>query len=328
MLLCATISRVNDGLPLSATTDNTVNQQSGVVDAQKYVKIISKRAAQLPERSMVKGDAFVICFVTDVNNVCYIVVSELEFSSTIAFAFLDEIQKQFISTYDPIRVKNAQRPYAFIQFDTVLQKTKSRFNNRGMTMKMDRLVAVQHDLASNPPQRITTEELESMYYSSPQSQSNGTSSSSSMVKTWKSRVSPRRMFMPLTLSGFVAGILCLVCGVLNLVRGMSIINDGHIDTGQTDSSHSFHEEKDVYKYGTVFLMACLLCLYQVYLLTHTAHWRKYQAYVVLIFVLLCNFYLSELRNLLQLTFHCAVCGFSTVHIITRQLQGKLPQYNV
>ena len=48
MVLFAMIARLNDGLPLSATTDHDPSQ--AVLLSKKYAKILSKKAAAFPDR--------------------------------------------------------------------------------------------------------------------------------------------------------------------------------------------------------------------------------------------------------------------------------------
>lgn len=49
-------------------------------------------------------------------GVCFITMCEESYSSVLAFCFLDELQREFISLYDNKKVDNAIRPYALIDF--------------------------------------------------------------------------------------------------------------------------------------------------------------------------------------------------------------------
>lgn len=48
MILSASVVRVKDGLPLSASTD--YEQNVGVQECRRYFKILAKRLSQLPDR--------------------------------------------------------------------------------------------------------------------------------------------------------------------------------------------------------------------------------------------------------------------------------------
>lgn len=52
MILSASVVRVRDGLPLSASTD--CEQSAGVQECRKYFKALSRKLAQLPDRCTLK----------------------------------------------------------------------------------------------------------------------------------------------------------------------------------------------------------------------------------------------------------------------------------
>lgn len=52
MILSASVIRVRDGLPLSASTD--YEQSTGMQECRKYFKMLSRRLAQFPDRCTLK----------------------------------------------------------------------------------------------------------------------------------------------------------------------------------------------------------------------------------------------------------------------------------
>ncbi|TNN34910.1 Vesicle-trafficking protein SEC22a [Liparis tanakae] len=73
------------------------------------------------------------------------------YPNVLAFCFLDELQKEFIVTYDPKRVRSAVRPYSFIEFDTFIQKTKQRYNSpRSLSTRIN-LSDMQTEIRLRPP---------------------------------------------------------------------------------------------------------------------------------------------------------------------------------
>lgn len=52
MILSASVVRVRDGLPLSASTD--YDQSMGMQECRKYFKMLSKKLSQLPDRCTLK----------------------------------------------------------------------------------------------------------------------------------------------------------------------------------------------------------------------------------------------------------------------------------
>lgn len=58
-----------------------------------------------------------MCFsFTSSRGVGYMMVCTANYPNVLAFCFLDELQKEFIVTYDTKRIRSAVRPYSFIEF--------------------------------------------------------------------------------------------------------------------------------------------------------------------------------------------------------------------
>lgn len=58
-----------------------------------------------------------VCFsFTSSLGVGYLMVCTANYPNVLAFCFLDELQKEFIVTYDTKRISSAVRPYSFIEF--------------------------------------------------------------------------------------------------------------------------------------------------------------------------------------------------------------------
>lgn len=77
-----------------------------------------------------------------------------------------------------------------------------------------------------------------------------------------------------------------------------------------------------------FLMFSLVHSFQVYLMCYPRKQRKPLACATLGSVCLCQLYLWELRNNVQIFFHVTVACYGTFVIFTRPVQEKLPQYTL
>lgn len=60
------------------------------------------------------------------GGVCYLVLTERAYPKRLAFNYLEELQKEFNLLY-ATEVDTATRPYAFIKFDSFIQKTKKLY---------------------------------------------------------------------------------------------------------------------------------------------------------------------------------------------------------
>ncbi|XP_047591233.1 vesicle-trafficking protein SEC22a isoform X2 [Lutra lutra] len=212
MILSASVIRVRDGLPLSASTD--YEQGTGVQECRKYFKMLSKKLAQLPDRCTLKTGHYNINFISSLG-VSYMMLCTENYPNVLAFSFLDELQKEFITTYNMMKTNTAVRPYCFIEFDNFIQRTKQRYNNpRSLSTKIN-LSDMQMEIKLRPPYQISMCELGS---------ANGVTSAFSIDYKGAGKISSAHQRLePATLSGIVAFILSLLCGALNLIRGFHAI---------------------------------------------------------------------------------------------------------
>uniref|UniRef100_A0A8D2MEM2 Vesicle-trafficking protein SEC22a n=1 Tax=Zonotrichia albicollis TaxID=44394 RepID=A0A8D2MEM2_ZONAL len=213
MILSASVVRVRDGLPLSASTD--YEQSTGMQECRKYFKMLSKKLSQLPDRCTLKTGQYNINFISSLG-VSYMMLCTENYPNVLAFCFLDELQKEFITTYNMMKTNTAIRPYCFIEFDNFIQRTKQRYNNtRSLSTKMN-LADMQTEIKLRPPYQISVSELGSAngFSHVPVGEYKGTG---------KISAAPHQRLEPVTLPGIVSFVLSLLCGALNLIRGFHAI---------------------------------------------------------------------------------------------------------
>ncbi|NWR69221.1 SC22A protein, partial [Centropus unirufus] len=306
MILSASVVRVRDGLPLSASTD--YEQSTGMQEFRKYFKKLSKKLSRLPDRCTLKIGRYHINFISSLG-VSYMVLCTENYPNVLAFCFLDELQKEFITTYNMIKINTAYRPYCFIELDNFIQRTKRRYNDtRSFSTKMN-LAEMQTDIKLRPPYEISMSELGSAH-GFPHL------SVAEYKGTGKISAAPLQDLEPATLPGFVSFMLSLLCGVLNLIRGFHAIESLLQNEGE-DFSHVI-----------AFFLGTAASSYQCYLFLCYTGWRNAKSFLALGLICLCNLYLYEVRNLWQLFFHVTVGVFSTLQIGLRHPQGKSPDYDV
>ncbi|KAF6385462.1 SEC22-like protein A, vesicle trafficking protein [Rhinolophus ferrumequinum] len=212
MILSASVLRVRDGLPLSASTD--YEQGTGLQECRKYSKMLSRKLAQLPDRCTLKTGHYHINLISSLG-VSYMMLCTENYPNVLAFSFLDELQKEFITTYNTMKTNSAVRPYCFIEFDNFIQRTKQRYNNpRSLSTKIN-LSDMQMEIKLRPPYQISMCEL---------GPANGVTSAFSVDYKGAGKISSAHQRLePATLSGIVALILSVLCGALNLIRGFHAI---------------------------------------------------------------------------------------------------------
>ncbi|XP_020913002.1 vesicle-trafficking protein SEC22a [Exaiptasia diaphana] len=303
MVLFAMISRVSDGMPLSASTDLDLHFE--IKESKRQAKIVAKKANQYPIKCWTSSGSHNIYFVKAVG-VCFITVCEAAYPTVLAYCFLDEIQREFMVVYQSQDVQRAKRPYSFIEFDSFIQKTKQRYNNtRSLTTRLN-LSEMSEELQNHPPHQISQIDLTS-------SVDLGVD-----VKTYKTGGPPNKL-QPITWVGMVICALLALCGLLNFIRCLPLLSSVGVNDESTENpAHT----------AICFFVAGILNCFQCYLLIFNNKGRFIFSCTASFFLIIFVIYLRNLRNIWQILFHVCVTLAALYQITRRQLQQKPPDYNV
>jgi vesicle transport protein SEC22 len=156
------IARVRDGLPLAEGLDSgsdSLTSSSGSTKNEMFTfksqaKAICKKIASnypsqkpAPRMTIETGSKHVFHYVCDAHNVLYMTLTEKQYPRKLAYQYLDELSKEFSMLYGS-QVDTVTRPYAFIKFDTFIQKTKKVYADTRTQRNMERLNADLHEVQS------------------------------------------------------------------------------------------------------------------------------------------------------------------------------------
>lgn len=128
MVRLTLLARVRDGLPLAEGLDrekdphiDTCKQQ-----AKTVIKQLSSSSSQ-PQRMTVDGCSgpYVFHYIIG-DGVVYLVLAEKGYPKKLAFQYLEELRKEFTSLYST-QIDSTTKAYAFIRFDTFIQRTKKLY---------------------------------------------------------------------------------------------------------------------------------------------------------------------------------------------------------
>ncbi|XP_077979344.1 vesicle-trafficking protein SEC22a-like [Glandiceps talaboti] len=308
MVLCAIITRASDGLPLAASTDLDVNKE--LKESRLYVKALSKKVCQLPDRCSLQLGHVWIHFIVSLG-VCFMTLCEEKYPTVLAFCFLDEIQREFIVNYDRRKVENVVRPYTFIEFDTFIQKAKQRYvNTRSLSTKIN-LSDMSTEMKLRPPYKLSLEEV-------------GIGNSNGVESRHLYRPKPisKQSLIPMNWLSYLSFALNILCALLNFGRAMTIILFGPVSLDD--------DAFNIIKYILVFLLSSCLCVYQCYLQLVFVRRRTLKGLVACFFLLCCNFYVTShrYRYMEAFVFNCIVAVLAVTQIRARGLPAKSPDYNV
>jgi len=148
------IARVADGLPLAASMTEDEQTSRNLTDYQSQAKQLFRRLSNTsPSRCTLETGTFLFHYLLD-RGICYLILTERQFSKKLAFAFLDDIQVEFQNQFGS-RVETVSRPYSFIEFDTYIQKSKKNYTDSRASANLNNLNVELQDV-----QRIMVQNID------------------------------------------------------------------------------------------------------------------------------------------------------------------------
>ncbi|KAF8897238.1 protein transport protein Sec22 [Infundibulicybe gibba] len=121
MVRSTIIARASDGLPLAASVDDEQTEQA-LQEHKQQSKLIFRRITSNSEpRCSIESGPYTLHYLI-ADNVVFLTIADKSYPRKLAFSFLDELSKEFATTYGP-KVETVRKPYAFLGFDTFMSKT-------------------------------------------------------------------------------------------------------------------------------------------------------------------------------------------------------------
>ncbi|XP_070623305.1 vesicle-trafficking protein SEC22c [Erythrolamprus reginae] len=300
-ILFTCVVRIKDGLPLSASSDFHLDPR--FLECRKRLNVLSSILTHYPERGTAKERDLSIHFHASGGVACSCIAAS-SYPAVMAFCFLEELRSKFATSYNATSVSLASRPYAFLEFDRVIQKTQNQFNHTNCAQPKCDMAKMQEELRLRPPALVSWEDMELV---------NG------MVKGRAEahlETAPACRMQPVSPLGILSLILNIMCGALNLIRGVHLVE------------YSWKEDHQEIRNVIAFLLPFMSCFGLCYLYLFSTPARKIKVSLLFMVICLCNAYLYGLRNHWQIIFHLAVASLSSHQILTRQVAEKVPDLGV
>ncbi|KAL0380585.1 UNVERIFIED_CONTAM: vesicle transport protein [Sesamum angustifolium] len=171
MVKLTMIARVTDGLPLVEGLDDGRDVPEADFCKQQ-VKALFKNLSRgqnepsrmsietgpyfpftaIPLHSLDKDLASNMCSRFQLWRVCYLTMCDRAYPKKLAFQYLEDLKNEFERLYGN-QIETAGRPYAFIKFDTFMQKTKKLYQDtrsqRNIAKLNDELYEVHQIMTRN-----------------------------------------------------------------------------------------------------------------------------------------------------------------------------------
>ncbi|KAI8070478.1 Longin-like domain-containing protein [Gongronella butleri] len=158
MVKTTIIARVNDGLPLAASMDDEQVEME-LAEHKGHAKTIFRSLNMNSEpRCSIESGNYVLHYIIE-GSVCYLCICDRSYPRKLAFSYLEELGKEFNVSYGNEVDKPGLRPYAFVKFDTFMQKTKRIYQD---TRTQSNLTKLNEDLQDVT--RIMTKNMEDLLW--------------------------------------------------------------------------------------------------------------------------------------------------------------------
>ncbi|CAH2281906.1 vesicle-trafficking SEC22c, partial [Pelobates cultripes] len=283
MILYACVVRLQDGLPLSASMD--FHMSKNVSDSKRKLRALSVSLCQRPERGTAELRELSIHFCSS-GDIASLALCSSSYPPSMAFCFLDEVLWEFMASYKNIAIALASRPYAFREFDSVIQRVKHNFNFAA---------SPPAPLESCPPPVcVKLDDIEEV-----NNIANGYPACSDLSGLY-SRLTP------VTSIGLLSLTLNIMCSALSLIRGAHL------------AEHSFQNGYEDAGRIAAFCTAFCANIFQCHLYFFHCSARTRKTCGLLAVICFCNIYLYGERNVWLILFHIGVAVLFTLQILMRK----------
>lgn len=153
MVKLTLIARATDGLPLAEGLDSGQEQRDLDIYKMQAKTLFKKlsQGQQQASRMSIETGPFYFHYIIE-GGVCYLTLSDRSYPKKLAYQYLEELQREF-EKINRTAIDTAARPYAFIKFDTFIQKTRKLYldthTQRNLSKLNDDLIEVQQIMTRN-----------------------------------------------------------------------------------------------------------------------------------------------------------------------------------
>ncbi|KAL4793453.1 Longin-like domain-containing protein [Aspergillus venezuelensis] len=148
-----------DGLMLAASVDDE-QAETELSEIKGQAKMIFRRMSRnsAPQASIESGQYNLHYLIKD--DVCFLCICDRSYPRKLAFTYLSDIATEFTNTYPASQYQSPSlRPYAFVEFDTFIQRSKKVYQDSRASANLDRLNDELRDVT-----KVMTKNIEDLLY--------------------------------------------------------------------------------------------------------------------------------------------------------------------
>lgn len=94
------------------------------------------------------------------DSLCFLTICDKSYPRKLAFTYLADLATEFTTTYNSSQyLSSSCRPYAFVEFDTFMQRTKKTYQDSRASANLDKLNDELRDVT-----KVMTKNIEDLLY--------------------------------------------------------------------------------------------------------------------------------------------------------------------
>ncbi|CAD6578795.1 MAG: SNAP receptor [Alectoria sarmentosa] len=158
MVKSTQIARI-DGLLLAATVDDE-QAEAELAEPKANAKMIIRRLSRNSEpQASIEAGKYTLHYMIQ-DQLCFLTICDHSYPRKLAFTYLSDLATEFTTTYSSSQYLSPNcRPYAFVEFDTFMQRTKKTYQDSRASQNLDKLNDELRDVT-----KVMTKNIEDLLY--------------------------------------------------------------------------------------------------------------------------------------------------------------------
>lgn len=145
---------------LCASVDDQATESS-LAEVKSQVKLILRRLDRNsePQASIESGSQYTLHYLIQ-QDIVFVCVTDRAYPRKLAFTYLSDLSTEFLTNYPQQQLLSpVLRPYAFMDFDTFISRTKATYSDARATQNLDKLNDELRDVT-----KVMTKNIEDLLY--------------------------------------------------------------------------------------------------------------------------------------------------------------------
>ncbi|KAI9884528.1 MAG: Vacuolar protein sorting-associated protein 55 [Watsoniomyces obsoletus] len=140
--------------------DDDEQSETELAEVKQQVKQIFRRVSRSSEpQASIESGQYQLHYLIN-EDLCFLCICDRSYPRKLAFTYLSDLAREFMTTYQPSQyLSPSLRPYAFMEFDTFIQRTKKTYQDSRASQNLDKLNDELRDVT-----KVMTKNIEDLLY--------------------------------------------------------------------------------------------------------------------------------------------------------------------